>query len=266
MAPMVFTKMAGAGNDFLIFDNLQGELEPGVDRATLARRICHRHLGVGADGLVILEASPNYDFRWDFYNADGSAAEMCGNAARCAVRWWALAGHGAAQVRFETRAGVIAGGLGTAGLVHVAMPKPGPALWGQHETIDGAKVLFDVVNTGVPHAVVEIAGEVDLATLKPMARALRSHSRFLPQGSNVTLISWLSPQRLRAQSFERGVEDFTLACGTGAVAAAMVAFHQHPELLSVDVQMPGGLLTVGNEPEPRLTGPAERIAKVHWFG
>jgi diaminopimelate epimerase len=192
---------------------------------------------------------------------------MCGNAARCAVRYYYWQSRSNQQtMSFETLAGVICGQILPSGMIEVVMPQAKYFQWNLNETIAGDSLLFDWINSGVPHAVVQIHENSRFQSLKPMAKALREHHRFAPGGTNVTLFRWLNTERIAAQTYERGVEDFTLACGTGAVAVGLVAFQKRPELRTVEIQMPGGVLSVSNEAHPRLTGPAELIAKIEWLG
>jgi diaminopimelate epimerase len=264
MPSLFLTKVTGAGNDFLILDQLTSPSTIRGSRADLARQICHRTEGVGADGLVILEKSETADFRWDFYNSDGSSAEMCGNAARCVAKYYFLTNpQKSGELNFETHAGRILALMRQNGEVEIQMPRPTAMTLQLSENILGQKVTFDCIDTGVPHAVIECKGEI--IEQRPLARALRQHSRFGSKGTNVTFFRWTGPDSIEAQTFERGVEDFTQACGTGAVAAALIAARQRPQLPSLRVHMPGGALVVIPKDPPRLIGPAEIIAKVEWL-
>src|ERR1017187_3919252 len=217
-----FTKMTGTGNDFLIFD-ARDKSFPKFDRALFAKSICRRTMSVGADGVVFIEKTktPHVQFKWDFYNADGSAAEMCGNAARCVARYaleHEIADRGAA---FETKAGTIKTKVRASGFVEVSMtpPKVNEAM----ENIDiqdygVIKGLY--IDTGVPHFVVETSNW-DPEFLSTMGSLLRHHARFTKtNGPNATFFEVLGPSKIQSATFERGVEGITLACGTGAVAAA----------------------------------------------
>ena len=270
-------KVTGAGNDFLILDQRdpgQNRLDP-ASRAEWARKVCHRTQGVGADGFLVLEpsSSKEVDFRWDFYNADGSNAEMCGNAARCVILVTAKAAK--VPVKFETRAGMIEGQIleplaeerrPSSDSVEVLMPKIKDVQFEQTEAVLGTQLQFDFVNSGVPHAVVGLPAGRKIEEYRATARALRSHPRFSPAGTNVTFYQLTANGSAAVQTFERGVEDFTLACGTGAVAAAEVLFHHHPQFKDVKIKMPGGDLRVIRGVRPLLIGPARVIAKIDWLG
>lgn len=269
---MKLLKVTGAGNDFLILDLRNDHGSHGanshaamkMDRVAFAQAVCHRTNGIGADGFLVLESgSDQADFRWDFYNADGSNAEMCGNAARCVVL---VAASSSPSVTFETRAGVIEGRVLADGQVEVLMPAVKECQFQQSEAVLGTQLQFDFVNSGVPHAVVGLPAGRKIEEFRTTARALRSHPRFAAAGTNVTFYQWIGDGHIAVQTFERGVEDFTLACGTGAVAAAVVAFHHQSHLKTVTVKMPGGTLQVINGPRPLLIGPARVIAKIDWLG
>ncbi len=252
---MNFFKASGASNDFILLD-LSKDQPSLINRKQLVQKICDRKNGVGADGFVFLDPSDSADFKWDFYNTDGSHAEMCGNAARCVILYWLDQNPSTTQpVKFETVVGVIEGVQLAKNWIDVQMPHVDPP---KKWTESGLE--FEFVNTGVPHAVVTQVKNLESVKL------LRRHARFGEHGTNVTFIQWVNDHTLSAQTFERGVEDYTLACGTGAVAAALVGFHQRPELESLNIQMPGGELVVSNEARPRLTGEAHLIAKFEWLG
>lgn len=255
----VWTHMNGAGNTFLMTDARQNPVSETVSqRAAFAKRICSQIGGLTADGLVILEASnpaePPVDFQWDFYNSDGSPAEMCGNAARCVTRFFIEKIKNQSQVSFQTQAGLIIGrpDLHTNRTV-VTMPKlsqPGQFL---ELTIGKTRGEFYVINTGVPHLVVEGEPVADAALI------LRKAPELGPAGANVTFYEETTPGHVTAVTFERGVDDFTLACGTGAVAAAAFAREKNPFLKKFDIEMPGGVLTVEwlTDTSATLSGPAD---------
>ncbi|MCU0561272.1 MAG: diaminopimelate epimerase [Desulfobacterales bacterium] len=220
MAPIAFTKMSGCGNDFIVIDNRGRPLDE-ASLAALVTGVCRRRLSVGADGVILIEASAAADFRWRFFNADGSRAEMCGNGARCAARFAVLNGIGGPQVSFETDAGLIRAQVdGTQ--VRVAMPEPGEIRLERPLALAAGLLRVSTVDTGVPHAVLAVAdvAEVDVVGL---GREIRRHPAFAPAGTNADFISTDGAGGLCIRTYERGVEDETLACGTGAVAAALVA-------------------------------------------
>lgn len=267
---LVFTKMSGAGNDFLIADLTKAaakqqleDLCQGLSRAQLTQRLCHRTEGVGADGLVLLEPGAQTPLRWDFYNADGSEAEMCGNAARCAVEYAVTQGLSKSPLQLETKAGIIEGRQIKKEWVEVTMTALSRISTEQSMDFESETYTYSFVDSGVPHVVIHWPESFAFHTMRPLARYLRKHSRFQPQGTNVTFIHKESQQRIQAASFERGVEDFTQACGTGAVAAAFDFLRTQNHQKQVEVKMPGGLLQVSFEQDrPRLAGPARFIAEV----
>jgi diaminopimelate epimerase len=262
----LYEKFCGTGNDFLIVDIRGREKEfdaslQGLSRAQWTAKICDRHFGLGADGLVLLQSSTDLNLKWDFYNSDGSAAEMCGNAARC-VGKWAEKHFQNTIFKVETLAGPIQIEKGEDGEFVVQMNPISRAEFQQRLDLPGFKtpVEFSFINSGVPHAVIKVSDLSDRETLRRTARALRSHVHFGPAGTNVTFYRNLSESQIEALSFERGVEDFTLSCGTGAVAAAF-EFYKQNKRGEVRVRVPGGDLKVRFfSSSPQLIGPAIKIA------
>ncbi len=215
-----FDKMEGAGNDFIFIDN-RAQTVPAPRKSELARKCCRRRFGVGADGMMFIEPDPEFDFAWDFYNADGSVGGMCGNGARCAVRYAAKLGIGGKNMTFRTLAGPIRGELTARGakvqltdVPHIGAEESVP--------VGGEQVKLWFLNTGVPHAVV-LAADLEATDAAGVGRALRNHPRFAPAGTNVNFIAPGTGDSLSIRTYERGVEDETLACGTGTVAASIVA-------------------------------------------
>ncbi|CAO0821064.1 Diaminopimelate epimerase [Desulfarculales bacterium] len=226
---LAFTKMNGSGNDFILMDNRAAQLSPEI-MPLLARGACARGRSVGADGLIILEplervdsAWGRVDFRWQFFNADGSSAEMCGNGGRCVARFAFDQGLAGQKMVFDTVAGPIRAWVeGTA--VKLEMVPPQGSYRNLRLAVLEGQVVLHGVNTGVPHAVVPVE-DLEAAPVKELGRALRFHRHFAPAGTNVNFIS-VHEGELRVRTYERGVEDETLACGTGAVASALVAGSQ----------------------------------------
>jgi diaminopimelate epimerase len=217
--PVAFAKMNGAGNDFILIDNRRVMIGP--EAAELARRVCHRRLGVGADGLILIENSAAADFSWRFFNCDGSLADMCGNGARCAARFAHLNGITGVVMRFETLAGMIQAEV-RQDEVAIRITPPKIVAVDMALAVSGGTFKVDRIDTGVPHAVVFVddPAAVDVVGL---GRGIRFHSLFAPAGANVNFAAVKAKGVLALRTYERGVEDETLACGTGATAAALAA-------------------------------------------
>ena len=217
-----FWKMSGAGNDFILIDNRTGLVSADEIRPRVPR-LCAPHVSLGADGLILIEsASGAADFKWRFFNADGSEAEMCGNGARCAARFAHLNGIAPARMTFETIAGPIQARV-EGGRVRVRLTEPRALALGVRLPIEGGTDFSaDFVNTGVPHAVVFVddPGSMDVSGV---GRAIRFHPEFAPAGANANFVRVDGRHAMRIRTYERGVEGETLACGTGSVASAVVA-------------------------------------------
>jgi len=221
MVPVIpFWKMNGSGNDFIMVDNRE-DIFPNKDRTALISCLCRRRIGVGADGIILLEDDPEVDFVWRFYNADGSEAEMCGNGGRCAARFAFLHGLAGTSMTFRTLAGLIKAEIHQK-RVKLEMPPPVDFCREFVLEVGEETVTLDFINTGVPHAVL-IVEDLEVARVREIGRLLRFHGQFQPAGTNVNFISVVDRQSLKIRTYERGVEDETLACGTGSVAACLVA-------------------------------------------
>lgn len=258
-----FWKMNGAGNDFVVIDNRDGKY--ALSGGEIAR-LCDRHRGVGADGLLAVEpAEQGADYRMRYYNADGGEAEMCGNGARCFGRFANfLNGFSLEKVTFETPAGII-GASFQGDNVQIRMSEP----FGleQDLTLHAADEHLDVhfINTGVPHAVVFV-GDIAEVPVKEWGAALRYHEHFAPKGTNANFVHRLGTSHIAIRTYERGVEDETLACGTGTVACAILHHLRtgHPAPILVEVRS-GDTLEINFTKEGdtfkdvTLTGPAEIV-------
>jgi len=255
-----FTKMNGAGNDFVMIDNR-------ADGVRLRReqivQICDRHRGVGADGILLLEKGSNgADFRMRYYNRDGGEAEMCGNGARCFARFANKIAGAPAKISFQTPAGLVRGEL-HGELVTLQMSEPKDLQLGIDLIANGAKEHVHFINSGVPH-VVMLVSKVDDVDVRRRGEALRRHENFSPAGANVNFIEKRGPKRILVRTYERGVEDETLACGTGVVASALIfaASEKVDGPISVTVRS-GSKLSVDFKrtgdrfADVTLTGPAE---------
>ncbi len=257
-------KMHGCGNDFLIMDYM-GAHAPEFLPDEIAW-LCNRNYGLGADGLVILRESQIAHAGWRFFNSDGSRAEMCGNAARCVIRYLADKYYPTEiPVSLETDVGIIRGKLmDTPGYVEITLsPKPIEKIEYDQKLVVAGENSFDVycINTGVPHAVLEVR---DIATypILDVGKRLLKHPVFGEAGTNVTFFQRLVGQKIKATTFERGVENETYACGTGVAAAAMVFSETYLQPFPVEVEVPGGILFVDVSPVSKmllLQGPADYV-------
>lgn len=272
----IFYKYSGAGNTFLISsDKLNID---GSEKKELIKKICNPVDGFAADGVLFLDKKQE-QVVWDFYNSDGSTAEMCGNAARCAFRF--SAEHFSQlkdKIEFVTLAGIVKGfkkgDLVAIEMTPVKNESGHPTLTEIADLIENANLKeqllkesasshFLSIDTGVPHLVFEIKNFTDYKKLKSLSALLRGLKLF-PRGTNVTLISIINDNTAKAVTFERGVEDFTLACGTGAVAAAKYVSLK-TQKNNINIQMPGGDLLVDFESlksNPILIGQAVLIGKI----
>ena len=232
-----FYKMHGGGNDFVLIDH-RAQFIPAAEQPQFARRVCHRQFGAGADGLILIEDSPTADFRWRFYNADGSEPEMCGNGGRCAARCAVLHGIAPANLSFETLAGVIKAEV-KGRQVKLLMAGVGDISLHRTIPLEGDTLVGHFMRVGVPHVAVPVA-DLDATPVTSWGRAVRFHDLFAPAGTNVNFIRVTGPQELQIRTYERGVEDETLACGTGSVAAALLAARLGQVRSPVSVRTRGG--------------------------
>ena len=258
-----FFKMQGTGNDFVFIDNRP--LGLAVDRMPdWAKKICRRSFGVGADGLVFLEPAPagrSADYIWHFYNADGSRAEMCGNASRCAAMLAVELGFAGQDQVLGTDAGPVkAKVLGDSGQVKVQLTAPKDLRLGLELAVLGQTETVHFVNTGVPHAVI-LCDDVSQTDVARAGSAIRHHATFAPAGTNADFIQVLERKRLLLRTFERGVEAETQACGTGAAAAVVVTHALELTDSEVAVTTTGGeVLTIALEQDALfLQGPAVKV-------
>ncbi len=254
--------MNGAGNDFVLLDNRSGSLR--LDAKTIAR-ICDRHRGVGADGVLLVEPATNgADFKMRYYNSDGGEAEMCGNGARCFARYAHRLAGSAGRVSFETQAGVIAAEV-TGGLVRINMTPPKDLRLHDSLDVPGERMDVHSINTGVPHAIV-LVEDLEAVDVPRLGRAVRFHEHFAPKGTNVNFVKVLNHNTVAIRTYERGVEAETLACGTGVVASALILQELNGAPQPIGVRVKGGdLLHVGFDKTDAgfsnvtLTGPADFV-------
>lgn len=258
-----FTKMNGAGNDFVLLDNRSGGIRLTREQVT---RICHRQRGVGADGLLLLEPSRSgeADWAWTFFNSDGSDAAMCGNGARCFARFVQRLTGTTEALTFETGAGVIRARF-DGPLVTVGLTPPRGLQLDIEVPLPEETLTVHSVDTGVPHAVL-IVPDASQARVQALGAAIRFHRLFAPAGTNVNFVQTLAPDSIRVRTYERGVENETLACGTGVTASALICARREGFKSPVQVRVAGGdLLHVsfderdGDFTDVRLTGPADFV-------
>ncbi|MCW5205467.1 diaminopimelate epimerase [Desulfobulbus sp. F5] len=235
--PIPFVKMSGTGNDFILIDHRQSLIKPD-SMAQFAAAVCRRKFSVGADGLILIENSEQADFRWRFFNADGSVAEMCGNGARCAARFAFMQGIAPAKMRFETLAGLIEAEV-SGKEVAVKMTEPRDLRLHQTITVNNSPLTLHSLNTGVPHAVVFV-DNIEETDVRGLGRAIRYHEIFQPAGTNVNFVQKRG-DAFKVRTYERGVEDETLACGTGSAASAIIA------ALLGEATSPVEIITSGND-------------------
>ena len=257
-----FIKMNGAGNDFVMLNNLEGDIQ--LSRQQISS-ICDRHRGVGADGILLLEKAGNgTDFRMRYYNRDGGEAEMCGNGARCFARFANKVAGAESPIRFETPAGTIAAEL-QGEQVTLQMSEPTDLRLNVRLQLEGEDTTVHFVNTGVPHVVVPVS-RVEMVPVRERGAAIRYHEMFAPRGTNANFLEARGRQSIIIRTYERGVEDETLACGTGVVASALIfaEMHRVPGPISVRVRGGSDLLVDfskrdGRFRDVRLTGPADFV-------
>lgn len=263
-----FTKMHGAGNDFVVVDHREPFL-PTTGREALFARLCDRRRGIGADGVLLLESSIEYDFAMTYHNSDGGPADFCGNGARCLARF--ALGHGlghGGRVRFATAVGPKWAEPRPGGLMAVGFGLVEP---GERVRLEAAGRTFEgrFLITGVPHLVLPVTG-LDTIPFDDWAPPLRSHGSLGSAGANVDFVERRSDGRVAMRTWERGVEGETLACGSGAMACGLWAVLEAGASAPVTVRTAGGDdLTIEMEAVPGgydvvLVGPAVTVFEGEW--
>lgn len=259
-----FTKMNGAGNDFVVINNL--DLSWSLSKEQI-ERLCDRHRGVGADGLLAVEpAEQGADVKFRYYNADGGEAEMCGNGARCFGRYVSrLLGGDRTELTFETIAGTLRAEI-VGDEVCIEMSKPFGLELNSPVEIDSLGAPVHNLNTGVPHAV-SFVDDVESTDIIKNGSAIRYHEHFQPNGTNANFAQVMTPDHLVVRTYERGVEGETLACGTGITACALIHNLLTGAPSPVKITVRGGDdLIIGFEPledqgfaNVTMTGPADFV-------
>ena len=252
-----FFKYQGTGNDFVMIDNRSAGYEQQLGAADVAR-ICRRRMGVGADGLILLSPSDKGDFRMIYYNADGNESSMCGNGGRCIVAFAHQLGITGERCVFDAVDGLHEAEYAVGGQVRLRMISP----HGYCEIGPGAKWI----DTGSPHYVAFSQQDLSGMDVFGLGRAIRYSPAFAPGGTNVNFVNVLNKGQIRVRTYERGVEDETLSCGTGVTACAYLYLQDMaPDLDAVSVQTEGGDLRVEvlnrstSTEEVWLCGPAIRV-------
>ncbi|ACF13397.1 Diaminopimelate epimerase [Chloroherpeton thalassium ATCC 35110] len=255
---ILFTKMSGAGNDFIVIDNRDGAYS-FLGEAEI-RQLCTRRIGIGADGLLMLEGSENHDFAMRYYNADGRLGSMCGNGGRCIAQFgWKLGDAAKKELKFEANGNTYFASVLADGEIKLNMLVPKD--FRDAFSVDGHECVF--VDTGSPHAILYVEN-LDETHVVEIGQKIRHNQEHFPGGTNVNFVQILSSEKIRVRTFERGVEDETLACGTGAVASALMSYRLgkvSAKSVCVAVQS-GDLLTIAFDEEMQhvtLSGPALEV-------
>ncbi|MBN2754064.1 MAG: diaminopimelate epimerase [Candidatus Goldbacteria bacterium] len=258
-----FTKMSGAGNDFIFIDNFSGKIKLTTEQVV---KICRRKFGIDADGLLLLERIKGADFYMRFYNNDGSEADMCGNAARCIARFAYEKGYVKDKTNFIAKDGAHYAEIKKNGDVKLQMINPHTLLLNIKIKVTGGEFKGGFVNTGVPHFVAEVK-ELDKFDVVKFGKQIRFHKQFAPKGTNAMFIEKAGINKFKIRSYERGVEDETLACGTGATAAGIIMNAYGKAASPVTFEAPGGTLKIsfkykdGKYTDVFLEGPASVVAE-----
>ncbi len=219
-----FTKMSGAGNDFVVIDNRAGIIQ---DAVSLARKVCDRRWGVGADGLLLLEPADKADFRMMYYNADGSYGGMCGNGGRCISRYALDRGIAGDTQKFEALGRMYHAVLDPENVI-LSMLDPKDLKMNIVLPMGAKKLRVHFIDTGSPHVIVPAgqfknqSGGLENIPVADIGRKVRHHKQFQPAGANVNFVEKVDSTTLKIRTYERGVEAETLACGTGSIASAVI--------------------------------------------
>ncbi len=234
-----FSKMTGSGNDFILVDNMNRaydikEILPYIPK------ICAHRLSVGADGFIMIEAAEGADFMWHFHNSDGSVSEMCGNGARCAARFAYLNGHAGKEMSFMTVAGLIRAEIKEGVNVKVQLTPPFGMAIDKEAPLSSVYTTYSYLVAGNPHVVI-FTDDVENEDVKTLGAQIRYHQEFAPDGANVNFVQVTGRDTLRVRTYERGVEDETLACGTGSTACALIAIEKGLVRSPVTIKTSGGI-------------------------
>jgi diaminopimelate epimerase len=227
-----FFKYHGTGNDFIILDNRDGQYS-GLTQKQV-KHICDRHFGIGADGLMLLNVKAGFDFEMIYYNADGNESSMCGNGGRCLVKFAYDQGHVKSTYHFIATDGTHDAEIDMEGLIRLRM---------QDVTAVDEHSSYTLLNTGSPHFV-KFTANLDEVDVEQTGREIRYSKAFAKEGVNVNFVETLNEDSIYVRTYERGVENETLSCGTGVTAAALMSAHNENGFNRVEVKTPGGHLSV----------------------
>jgi diaminopimelate epimerase len=265
-----FTKMSGAGNDFILIDNLDGHYR--LDWSQIAPKLCDRRVGIGADGLLIIEISTKADFKMNYFNSDGSCGGMCGNGGRCAALFMANLSSNKAQ-KFEALDYLYASEWVNDNKIKLWMRDVNSFKLNQLISINKIKISYHFIDTGAPHVVLfindlpfDVQTELKSIGIIKIGAVLRNHELFKPNGVNVNFVEIIDQSTISMRTYERGVEDETFACGTGSIACAIASFQLKNINLPIHVQaFSGEMLEIdfkesnGCFEDVTLTGPAKIV-------
>ncbi len=248
---IAFTKMVGNGNDFIVVDNRSGALSARTYSAFA--RICQRKTSIGADGVLVMENDPGLPFSMRYFNSDGSEAEMCGNGARCLALYAHSKGIASQEMSFSSRAGVHTASV-SANWVRLKFTDPGEVRLDLPFVLNEERLVCHFLNSGVPHLVLFVEN-LRAVKVTELGRGLRFHPELEPEGANVNFVQVIGNTSIKIRTYERGVEDETLSCGTGAVASAIVSHLKGRVQPPVEVSTQGGFLRVDfQSQEGEVTG------------
>jgi diaminopimelate epimerase len=232
---MKFTKAVAAGNDLIIIDHRSGG---DGNLSALAKRLCNRKRAIGADGLLVIEPSKRCDFKMRIFNSDGSEAEMCGNGSRCIALYAVTRKITKPEMTIETLAGSLDASV-KGGVVKVKLTDPKDIKWNLCLMINKCPYKVSFADTGVPHTV-HFTDNLENIDVKNLGSHIRHHGEFSPEGTNADFVKIIDKRTIRIRTYERGVEDETLACGTGAVASAIISAEAEKMDSPVTVQTESG--------------------------
>ena len=219
MTRLNFTKMSGAGNDFIVVDNRSGAIKK--DAGGVSKKLCGRQSSIGADGLILLEKSKKASVKMRIFNPDGSQAEMCGNGVRCVAKFAAENKITKSRLSIETLAGIIQAEV-RGQIVKARLVNPKGLKLNFSIPVNGRNETLSYIDTGVPHAV-KVVESVEGVDVDQFGREIRHHEHFAPRGTNADFVAFRSQNAIEVRTYERGVEAETFSCGTGSTAAALVA-------------------------------------------